>query len=284
MAPPLTLITPLELSSVRSEWAEAGARVAFVPTMGALHQGHLSLVKLARAHADRVMVSIFVNPLQFGPTEDFAKYPRTLKGDLELLESQEVEAVFLPNAAGMYPDGFQTYVRNKQMAETLDGLSRPGHFEGVLTVVLKLFMLVSPHVAIFGKKDYQQWRLIECMARDLCLPLEIIGGDTLREADGLAMSSRNRYLTDTERPLATKLYQGLTAAKSAFKAGSRDPQNLVSAFKRVVDGVQGLALEYAELRRQRDLTPFSGKVDAPCVLLCAARLGTTRLIDNLELD
>jgi pantoate--beta-alanine ligase len=284
MGTPLTLITPQELAAVRGGWAEAGARVAFVPTMGALHQGHLSLVQRARTLADRVLVSVFVNPLQFGPSEDFAKYPRTLKGDLELLESQGVEAVFLPNAAGMYPDGFQTYVHNKAMAATLDGLSRPGHFEGVLTVVLKLFMLTRPQFAIFGKKDYQQWRLVERMAQDLCLPLEIVGAETLREPDGLAMSSRNRYLGDTERPLAAKLHQGLAAAQAAFKAGSRDAGNLVAAFKRVADGVQGLALEYAELRRQRDLTPFAAKVDAPCVLLCAARLGATRLIDNLELD
>ena len=158
---PKTLITLEELGNVRHGWATDGARVAFVPTMGALHEGHLSLVKQARGLADRVMVSIFVNPTQFGPTEDFAKYPRTLKADLELLSTLEVEAVFLPNAQTVYPDGYQTFVHNQVMSQGLCGATRKNHFEGVLTVVLKLFNLVQPHVAVFGKKDYQQWRLIE---------------------------------------------------------------------------------------------------------------------------
>lgn len=280
---PKTLITFAELTAVRDEWDRDGARVAFVPTMGALHEGHLSLVKQARGIADRVIVSIFVNPTQFGPSEDFAKYPRTLRADLELLQTQNVEAVFLPNAQTIYPDGYQTYVHNKDMAQTLDGLSRKGHFEGVLTVVLKLFNLTRPHVAIFGKKDYQQWRLIERMAVDLNLPLQIMGGETLREADGLAMSSRNRYLSDVERKLATRLHQGLLAGKEAAKA-KNDAQAVIDAFKKVVGEVPGIDLEYVELRRQRDLKPVEGNIGQAAVLLTAARVGTTRLIDNLELD
>jgi len=281
---PTTIITLAELAVQRDAWAAAGARVAFVPTMGALHQGHLSLVKMAQSLADQVVVSIFVNPTQFGPNEDLAKYPRTLKGDLELLSGLEVGAVFLPNTATIYPDGFQTYVHNKGMAEDLDGVIRPGHFDGVLTVVLKLFNLVQPHVAVFGKKDYQQWRVIERMALDLNLPLQIVGAEILRDADGLALSSRNRYLSDTERALAVRLCQGLTAAKEVFKAGSREPKNVVDACRQVLGDVAGIALEYSELRRQHDLTPFAGKIDAPCVLLVAGRVGSTRLIDNMEMD
>lgn len=283
MTTPTTLISLAELESVRGAWEADGARVAFVPTMGALHQGHLSLVQKARTLADHVIVSIFVNPLQFGPKEDFSRYPRTLKSDLDLLTPLGVEAVFLPNATTMYPEGFQTNVTNREMSQGLCGASRPGHFDGVLTVVLKLLNLVRPHVAVFGKKDYQQWRLIERMALDLNLRTEILGVDTLREADGLAMSSRNRYLSDTERPVAARLHQGLSAARDAFKAGKRDPKELVDAFLKVTGAVQGIDLEYAELRRQRDLTPFTEKVADPAVLLVAARVGTTRLIDNLEL-
>ncbi len=280
---PQTLITLAELKAVRDAWDRDGARVAFVPTMGALHEGHLTLVRQARGLADKVLVSIFVNPAQFGPTEDFSKYPRTLKADLELLATQNVEAVFLPNAQTMYPDGYQTYVHNKEMAQTLDGLSRKNHFEGVLTVVLKLFSLTRPHLALFGKKDYQQWRLIERMAVDLHLPLQVMGVETVREADGLAMSSRNRYLSDVERKLAARLHQGLTAGKEAANA-KKDVQAALDAFNKVVAEVPGIEVEYVELRRQHDLKPFEGKIDQPAVMLTAARVGMTRLIDNLELD
>ncbi len=280
---PQTLITLAELKAVRDAWDRDGARVAFVPTMGALHEGHLALVKQARGLADCVLVSIFVNPTQFGPTEDFSKYPRTLKSDLELLATQNVEAVFLPNAQAMYPDGYQTYVHNNDVAQTLDGLSRQNHFEGVLTVVLKLFNLTRPHLALFGKKDYQQWRLIERMTVDLHLPLQVMGVETVREADGLAMSSRNRYLSDVERKLAARLHQGLSAGKEAANA-KRDATEALDAFRKVVGEVPGIDVEYVELRRQHDLKPVEGKIDQPAVMLTAARVGSTRLIDNLELD
>lgn len=283
MHQPITLITPEDVMALRQAWAREQARVAFVPTMGALHQGHLSLVKQGSALADKVLVSIFVNPLQFGPNEDFDKYPRTLKADVELLSSLKVDAVFLPTTANMYPDGFQTHVHNHTLAADLEGKSRPGHYDGVLTVVLKLLNIVRPEVAIFGKKDYQQWRLIERMALDLCLPSRIIGGETLREADGLALSSRNRYLDDRQRLVAGKIYQALEAAKAVFGRGNRHPTALLGACTQILSDVPEINLEYAELRRQADLTAFSGQVDAPCVLLIAARVGTTRLIDNLEL-
>jgi pantoate--beta-alanine ligase len=280
---PTTLIGTDELTALRTAYEAEGARVAFVPTMGALHEGHLSLVATARQRADRVIASIFVNPLQFGPSEDLARYPRTLKADLDLLATLEVEAVFVPNAAMMYPDGFQTYVHNKEMAQSMDGISRKGHFEGVLTVVLKLLNLVRPHVAIFGKKDYQQWRLIERMVRDLAVPVEVVGAETLREADGLAMSSRNRYLSDTERPVATRLHQGLTTAKAAYDGGAREAPALIEAFQKVAGAVQGLAIEYVEVRERTQLTPVTGTIERPVVMLVAAKLGTTRLIDNLEI-
>jgi pantoate--beta-alanine ligase len=267
----------------RRAWARAGETVAFVPTMGALHAGHLSLVKQAKDAARRVVVSIFVNPIQFGPSEDFAKYPRTLTQDVELMAPLAVDGVFLPSAATMYPDGFQTYVTNRTMSQGLCGASRPGHFDGVLTVVLKLLNIVAPDVAIFGKKDYQQWRLIEQMARDLALPTTITGGAIVREADGLAMSSRNRYLSDSDRQLAARLNKGLHAARDKYKAGVKQSAELIAAFQQVAV-VNGVALEYAEVRRQADLQPFAGEIDAPPVMLVAAKIGTTRLIDNLELD
>ena len=281
---PSTLITLAELAAQRGAWDEAGARVAFVPTMGALHLGHLSLVRQARQLADRVLVSIFVNPAQFGPNEDFAKYPRTLAADLELLASLNVEAVFLPSAVTMYPSGFQTYIHNEGMALVLDGQSRPGHFKGVLTVVMKLLLLVRPDVAMFGKKDYQQWRLIEKMVADLCLPCRIVGGETLREVDGLAMSSRNQFLSDQQRSQATAISRGLAAAKAIYSSGERDAGKLTAACRQVLAQGQSLQVDYVELCRSGDLAAVSGEVTAPSVMLVAAKLGTTRLIDNMEMD
>jgi pantoate--beta-alanine ligase len=251
--------------------------------MGALHAGHLSLVELAREKADRVLVSIFVNPTQFGPNEDFERYPRTLKADLELLAPLDVDAVFLPNAASMYPPGFQTYVHNKGMSEGLCGASRPGHFEGVLTVVLKLFNLTRPHVAVFGKKDYQQWRLIERMARDLDLRVEVLGAETLREVDGLAMSSRNRYLSAAERQTAVGLSRALRAAKAAVDGGETDAGKVLERFRSTLAETPGFALEYGELRQRADLAPVTGALSAPAVLIAAGRVGATRLIDNMEM-
>lgn len=280
---PATLISMNEVSEYCAALRREGASLAFVPTMGALHQGHLDLVAKAAQMADRVVVSIFVNPTQFGPNEDFAKYPRTVREDIELLSALNVDAVFLPNAATMYPEGFQTYVTNRKMSQGLCGASRPGHFDGVLTVVMKLINIIGADVALFGKKDYQQWRLVETMFQDLNHPVRIVGVDTVREADGLAMSSRNRYLSDVDRSLAVRLNMGLKAAAAAYKIGERSKDALVAEFLKVVS-VDGISVEYAEIRRQADLCEYEGHVDDRPVLLVAAKIGTTRLIDNLELD
>lgn len=276
-----TAISVEEMRRMRDLWSTQGARVAFVPTMGALHSGHLSLVEQARKLADKVVVSIFVNPTQFGPNEDFARYPRTLQQDLALLEGK-VDAVFLPTTAGIYPDGYQTFVINKRMAKGLCGASRVNHFEGVLTVVLKLFNIVQPGFALFGKKDYQQWRLIEMMAKDLNLATQIIGCTTVREDDGLAMSSRNRYLSGAERKLALSLSRGLFAARDLAKGGEKKPQILIESVRQIVLAEPGIQLEYVELLRQNTLELFEQEIDAQAVLLVAARVGSTRLIDNIE--
>jgi pantoate--beta-alanine ligase len=278
-----TIIKIEELRRLRRSWEDARAQVAFVPTMGALHDGHLSLIAQAKKCAPKVIASIFVNPKQFGPNEDFAKYPRTLAEDLEKLKSVEADAVYLPNTSDIYPDHFQTYVNNRDMSQQLCGDSRPGHFDGVLTVVLKLFNLVRPNIALFGKKDYQQLRLIAAMVRDLNLDIEIRGCEIVREPDGLAMSSRNRYLSEDQRQIATQISIGLFAAKAAYEKGERNAEKLRAVFTKSVSATTGLVLEYAELRDQTNLKPFQAELDAPSVLLVAAKVGDTRLIDNVEL-
>ena len=284
MSKPSTLITISDLIARRESWQDAGARVALVPTMGALHLGHLSLIRAARDMADRVLVTIFVNPMQFGPLEDLAKYPRTISADLELLGSEQVDAVFLPSDVTMYPSGFQTYVHGKKLALELDGAFRKNHFEGVLTVVLKLFNLVRPDVAVFGKKDYQQLRLIDQMVQDLNVPVKVVGCSTEREPDGLALSSRNRYLSHEERALAPVLYRGLSAAKEAFENGERQVTALIDLCRSCIAKHSEFGIDYIELRQQNDLSKCEGKVEQPVVMLLAARLGSTRLIDNIELE
>jgi len=247
-----TVIALDELRTMRERFRRAGESVAFVPTMGALHDGHLRLVLEGKRLADRVIVSIFVNPLQFGPTEDFSRYPRTMKADIEKLATVHADAVFLPNTSTMYPEGHQTVIRNKLLDGELCGAFRPGHFEGVLTVVMKLFNMVQPDIAVFGKKDYQQWRLIETMARDLNHAVRVVGVPTIREQDGLAMSSRNRYLTEEQRPVAAKIHAGLTAVQKLYVSGNRDQGDLLRAWRTVADSVAEFQGKYAEVRRQRD--------------------------------
>lgn len=283
MSTPATLITLDEVSNFTKALKLEGSKLAFVPTLGALHQGHLELVRRAAQLADRVVVSIFVNPIQFGPNEDFSKYPRTVREDIEMLAALNVDAVFLPNTSTMYPEGFQTKITNSEISHGLCGASRPGHFDGVLTVVMKLINIIGPDVAIFGKKDYQQLRLIQLMFRDLNHAVKIEPLDTVREADGLAMSSRNRYLSDVERELALRLNRGLVAAGVAYKKGEKNAAKVIGEFLKVAD-VDGIAIEYAELRKQSDLAGFAEVIDQPPVLLVAAKVGSTRLIDNLELD
>jgi len=283
----MTLQTIVEipaLDAFRLSLFSAGRKLIFVPTMGALHEGHVSLVRQARQHADAVICSIFVNPSQFGPGEDFNRYPRTLTEDVAKLATAGCDAVFLPNVATMYPENFQTWVRNEALENDLCGATRPGHFRGVLTVVLKLLNIVRPEFALFGKKDYQQWRLIEKMALDLNLPVRIIGGETVREPDGLAMSSRNRYLKPEERPVAAVISKGLRAAVEKYKSGERNPKALIELVAREISGHPAIKIEYLTIRDQLSLAEFPGIMPGPAVILVAARLGDLRLIDNMELD
>jgi pantoate--beta-alanine ligase len=264
-------------------WRRAGQRIALVPTMGALHDGHLSLVAQARNCADRVIVSLFVNPLQFGPNEDFDRYPRTFERDCELLDARGVHALFAPADAEMYPDGRegQTRVHVPGLSDMLCGLSRPGFFDGVATVVTKLFNAVQPDIAIFGEKDFQQLVVIRRLVRDLNLPIEILSGPTVREADGLALSSRNAYLSDAERVAAPALYQQLQQAAQALRDGC-SPAAAEAEGERALNAV-GFNTDYFSVRRAHDLSPAQ-PCDAALVILVAAYLGSTRLIDNLLLQ
>lgn len=279
-----TVLSIAEMRTLSQSWRSRTEKIAFVPTMGALHDGHLDLVKQAKAKCQRVVVSIFVNPLQFGPSEDFARYPRTLQADVEKLQTIGVDAVFAPNAMEMYPAGFQTTVYNKEMSRGLCGNFRPGHFEGVLTIVLKLFQIVAPDQAFFGKKDYQQWRLIERMAKDFCLPLEVIGCETRRESDGLAMSSRNRYLSETQRQNATLIYQGMNAACEAWKKGEYHRDALLQLFSQKMSECPEMQIQYASIVRQSDLSEVGAEIatDDVLVMIVAVIYGDVRLIDNLE--
>ena len=265
-------------------WRERGARIALVPTMGNLHRGHLRLVERARALADRVVVSLFVNPLQFDRAADLAAYPRTLEADLAALEDAGVDLVFCPDAATVYPRGLAhtTQVEVPGLSDILCGASRPGHFRGVATVVTKLFHITRPHWAVFGEKDYQQLVLVRRLVEDLDLDIEIVGVPTVREPDGLAMSSRNGYLSAEERARAPALYRTLRVLGAAIRDGERDYAALErEGAERLRD--QGLVPDYLSVRRQADLEPAAAG-DRRLVILAAAYLGRARLIDNLLLD
>lgn len=278
-----TILSTVDMRTLVGKWRSDGYKVSFVPTMGALHEGHLSLVSLAKQDNAKVVISIFVNPLQFGPTEDFSRYPRTLKEDIEKLQSVGADAVFAPAAAEIYPDGFQTTVSNEKMAAGLCGRFRPGHFNGVLTVVAKLFNIVQPDAAFFGKKDYQQWRLIERMALDLQMNLKVIGCDTVREGDGLAMSSRNRYMSPEERAQAGLIFEGLSAAKQAWQKGERSAEKVLQKFSEIIEKCQKMKIQYAEIVDQISLQPSGAKLaDSNLVMITAVLFGDVRLIDNLE--
>lgn len=267
------------LREVVRQWRGQGLRVGFVPTMGALHDGHLSLVRLARETADRVVASVFVNPTQFAPTEDLDRYPRQEAKDAALLAGAGCDLLFLPTPATMYPPGFATTVTVAGVSDDLEGRFRPQMFGGVALVVAKLLNQVQPDVAVFGEKDFQQLLVIRRMARDLDLPVEIVAGETVREADGLAMSSRNAYLTLEQRAVAAKL--NLILKQAGQRGGSvADAEAWASAeiLKAGFDSV-----DYVAIRRAEDLSPFDGGVDAPARILVAAKLGQTRLIDNLPL-
>lgn len=258
------------------------ASIAFVPTMGNLHEGHLSLVRIAHQNAGCVVASIFVNQLQFLPDEDFNQYPRTLSEDCRLLESEGTDVVFAPSASALYPDRQVCMVEPSPVASTLEGEFRPGFFRGVATVVLKLLNIVQPDVAVFGKKDYQQLHIIREMVRQLNLPVEIIAGETIRLAEGLALSSRNQYLSDSERTEAVCLFQALNEIKKAVEMGERDyPALQDKAIRNLIN--RGWKPDYIALQRRDTLTPAQAG-DHNMVVLGAARLGRTRLIDNLEIS
>ena len=273
------------------EWMKQVARQAraeerpagFVPTMGALHEGHMSLVRAAMAECQPVIASIFVNPTQFGPNEDLQKYPRTLEADRKRLEEAGVDYLFAPEAAEMYPQGFRTWVNVEGLSDRLEGRVRPGHFRGVTTVVLKLLSIVQPQKAFFGRKDAQQARLIQQMARDLHLDSEIIVCPIVREPDGLAMSSRNAYLNPDERRAATVLYRALDGARRSIERGERDALRLVAAMREVMRAEPLAQPDYVELVDAETLEPVT-RLRGTCLALLAARIGTVRLIDNLLIE
>jgi pantoate--beta-alanine ligase len=256
-----------------------GLVLGLVPTMGALHEGHAALVERARKECSRVIVSVFVNPKQFGPNEDYKQYPRNLEKDAERLAAIGVDVLFAPEAADVYPHGFRTYVSVEGISERLEGRSRPGHFRGVATIVLKLFEIVQPHFAYFGRKDAQQVRIIGEMARDLNLDGEIVVCPIVREADGLALSSRNAYLSPEERKAATVLHRALAAARSEVTAGVRDALELQSAMRRVLEGEKLARVDYAEIVSAETFEP-AVRVAQPCYAVLAVFIGKTRLIDN----
>jgi pantoate--beta-alanine ligase len=280
--PPVVTSTASELRKLCDGIRLRGGRVAFVPTMGALHAGHLALVEAAKKRATLVVVSIFVNPTQFAPGEDFARYPRTLDTDLQRLAGSGDVCVFVPTVGEMYPPGDQTRVRVGALAEPLCGPFRPGHFEGVATVVCKLFTLVGPCEAVFGRKDYQQLLVIRRMATDLLMPVTVVDHPTVREADGLAMSSRNTYLSPDERARALSLVQGLDAAARRFAGGERRARELERAAREPVERA-GARIEYVELRDADTLADIPENAGDRAVLAIACRMGTTRLIDNVVL-
>jgi pantoate--beta-alanine ligase len=264
--------------------ARAESRIiGFVPTMGALHAGHTALVQRAKQDCTPVIASIFVNPKQFGPKEDFAKYPRTIESDSEKFSAAGVDALFLPDAAEIYPSGFRTYVTIEGLSDRLEGRSRPGHFRGVATVVMKLLEIVQPHYAYFGRKDAQQVRIISQMARDLNLDTEIVVCPIVREPDGLALSSRNAYLNAEERRAATVLHRALEAARAELIAGVRDSLQLQSVMRRVLEAEPLADVDYAEIVDADAFEPVT-RIARRCYALLAVFIGKTRLIDNLYLE
>lgn len=272
------------LRAQHESWRGAGLRIGFVPTMGALHEGHLSLVRLLKGHTDRVTASIFVNPRQFAPHEDLDAYPRDPSGDFAKLASAGCDLIFTPDRAAMYPAGFATSVEVSSVSEELEGAARPHFFGGVATIVAKLFLQTLPHMAAFGEKDYQQLLVVRALTRDLDIPVEIVAGPTMREADGLAMSSRNAYLTGAQRAIAPALHSQLQHCAEQIRAG-----NAIAPVLRQAEAALLAAgfdhVDYIALRSPEDLAPLPGPIlDRPGRLLAAAKLGTTRLIDNIGVD
>jgi len=265
-------------SSIKNE----GRIISLVPTMGALHEGHLSLIRAAKDSGEFIVVSIFVNPTQFGPNEDYKKYIRNLEGDLNKIKEIGVDVVFFPDVNEIYPDGFETYVEVQELQKPLCGQFRPGHFKGVATVVLKLFNIVKPDIAIVGEKDYQQLKIIQKMARDLHLEIEIIGMPIIREYDGLALSSRNAYLDSKEREQANALSEALREIKGRFNQGENDTNNLVQSGRKILKNSSIKDIDYLEIRNAETLKSKK-KAQSGDLVAIAARVGNARLIDNIKL-
>jgi pantoate--beta-alanine ligase len=278
----LTVTTIADVRAHVAQWHGQKLRVVFVPTMGNLHAGHVSLIEAARKHGDRFVSSIFVNPMQFGPNEDFAHYPRTPTQDSTMLEEAGCDLMFMPDVGEIYPNGATnaTRVEVPGISDILCGEFRPGHFEGVATVVAKLFHIVDPDVAIFGEKDFQQLTVIRRMVADLCLRVEIVGAPTVRESDGLAMSSRNQYLDEDQRKLAPTIYRQLSQAIEALRSGVRDYARIEAAGRAALDGA-GFRTDYFSVRDAVSLAPAQPDT-RHFVVLTAARLGKARLIDNVQ--
>jgi pantoate--beta-alanine ligase len=278
--PPFEIVRdPAAMRARAEDLRRDGRRIAVVPTMGALHEGHLTLLRAARARADIVILTIFVNPTQFGPNEDLAKYPRDEAGDIANARTCGIDLAFCPDASVMYPAGAQTFVEVRELQKPLCGASRPGHFAGVATIVTKLFHITQPHLAVFGEKDYQQLAIIRRMVRDMDFGIEILGVPIMREADGLALSSRNAYLSAEQRAAALSLSKGLAAAEAAFKAGERNAAALIAAARAPIEAEPIMRIDYLELRDADELTSID-TVARRAVMAVAAFAGTTRLIDN----
>lgn len=274
--------TPAEMQETALKLRAQGKRVGFVPTMGYLHEGHGSLMRLARQHADVLVVSIFVNPSQFGPSEDFSKYPRDFENDESLCRREKTDFVFYPSVADMYPPDSSVAVIEEKLSRGLCGAARPGHFRGVCTVVAKLFNIVLPDIAVFGEKDGQQLRVIERMVRDLNFPVRVIRGPTLREADGLAMSSRNSYLSPEERKQAICLRRALDRAEELFRQGERNAKRITAVMGTVIGHSSAARIDYIEVVDDASLEAVE-TLESPCMVALAVFVGKTRLIDNTVL-
>lgn len=273
-----------EMQKSSEEIRISGKKIGFVPTMGYLHEGHLCLVRKAREISDIVVVSIFVNPTQFGPNEDLERYPRDFDRDRRLLEQENTDIIFYPQANEMYPKGYCTYVQVRGLEDFLCGRTRKGHFIGVATVVTKLFNIVKPHYAVFGLKDYQQFKIIERMVNDLNMDLKIIPYPTVREKDGLAMSSRNTYLSPEERKKALKIYESIKTLQDMFKKGERNPETLRKKAQEILESAKGIKIDYISISDVETLEEFTHHIKDKALYAVACFVGKTRLIDNTILE
>jgi len=271
--------TVKEMQATAESLRQAGKTIALVPTMGYLHEAHLELMRVGKRHADKLVISIFVNPTQFGPSEDFNRYPSDPEGDLVKADSVGVDIVFMPPVEEMYPHGFQTTVSVSQLSQHLCGLSRPGHFDGVATVVCKLFNITRPHIAIFGQKDYQQLCIISRMVMDLNMDIQIIGVPTIREPDGLAMSSRNTYLTDEQRPSALSLKKSLDLASEMVSKGEQDTEKIIKSVRKLIMSHPFTDIDYVKICDPITLEDIDN-ITGEALLAVAVKVGSARLIDN----